>query len=199
VRRAFTLIEVLVVVGIAGIVIAAGVVPLVYTVRMISEARASFAEQNRERSAINRIIADTVGVISLNESGVVRVIRRDELQGGRDYLVLYSMTSAYSLQPMGAVVLGMPPESVIDDDYMEGLHRWTLSGDVRPESFTMDSLIRDSARLILPGASGVSFSVLSGADWVEEYSGGMPQALRILLEYGDDGDEKVYEVWLPKF
>jgi hypothetical protein len=203
--KAFTLVEVLLAAGIAGIMLAIGIVPLVYTMRLIKEARLTFAADNTEHSAISRITLDTRDVVTLNDLNVVRLIHNDELEGPSDYLMLWTKTPSYSFEPAGVIVFGMPEKSVLgDDDYQEGLQRWTLSRDIALDLVTMDDLVPERAKVILPGVKGVRFSVLSGSEWVDEYSGSMPQALRILLNYesteeDEEDEERIYDIWLPKF
>jgi prepilin-type N-terminal cleavage/methylation domain-containing protein len=201
-RRAFTLVEVTVVVGIVGVIMLVGIAPLVYSVRLMSDTRAAFAEGNRERSAVNRIALDARAVISLNGIATTRVIHRDELAGPRDYLLLWTITPSYSLEPMGTVIFGVPPGSVLAKEYEHGLYRWTLSDDKHPDAVTIDdNLTSERGRLVLRGVQGVRFSALKDSEWLGEYSGDMPQALRILLRYGDDKDreEMAYDIWMPRY
>jgi prepilin-type N-terminal cleavage/methylation domain-containing protein len=197
--RAFTLVEILLVVGIAGIILAAGLVPLMYTARLMADTRAAFTLENGERSAVSRMTMDARELISINESGVVKLLRGDQLDADRDYLALWTLTPSYSMAPVCAVVFGLPPKSVMGNEYEEGLYRWLLSDDKKPADVTPDDLTPERGRLILRGVKGIRFSALSGSEWVDTYAGGMPQALRVGLDYGDDKDERVYEVWLPKF
>ncbi|MDR0615479.1 MAG: type II secretion system protein [Synergistaceae bacterium] len=203
-KKAFTLVEVMIVAGIAGIIMVAGIAPLMYSVRLMSETRASFTEESRERTAINRMILDVRDATSAGEPRPFRLLHRDALSGPEDYLVLWTLTPSYSRLPLSAVVFGMPPESVLQGDYEKGLYRWLLSDDKRPEEVTMDDLVPERGRLVLAGVENVEFKVLSDRDWVDEYSGGIPQALRVVLKYGKEadgsGEERVrnYDVWLPR-
>jgi len=194
---AFTLVEILLVVAIAGIILAAGLVPLMYTVRLMADTRAAFTLANSERNAVSRITMDARELISINETGVVNLLHGDKLEGESDYLALWTLTPSYAMAPVCAVVFGIPPKSVLND-YEEGLYRWLLSDDKRPSDVTPGDLTPERGRLILRGVKGVRFSAMSGSEWADTYAGGMPQALKVGLEYSD-GKDKVYEVWLPKF
>jgi prepilin-type N-terminal cleavage/methylation domain-containing protein len=196
--RAFTLVEVLVVVGIAGIIVTIGLTPLTYTIKLMSDARTAFIEGNAERDAINRITLDVREVISLNGSGGMRLVHQDKSGEAHDYLMLWTLTPSYTMEPSGTVVVGIPDESVLDNDYDKGLYRWLLSDDKRPNDVTQEDMEKGSRRLILPDVKSVRFSILDGSEWVDEYTGPMPKAFRVLLNYGDDGDEKAYDVWLPR-
>jgi prepilin-type N-terminal cleavage/methylation domain-containing protein len=199
-NRAFTLVEVIAVVAIVGIIMLIGIAPLIYSAGLMSETRAAFVEDNRERYVINGIAQDVREIISLGGTSAVRLIHRDDIKGPYDYLMLWTITPSYAMAPVGTVVFGMPPESVLAGDYGEGLYRWLLSDDKRPEAAALEDLEPERGRLILPGVVGVRFSVLDGKNWVDEYTGAMPQALRILIKYDDDSkeEEKTYDVWLPK-
>ncbi|MDR1944517.1 MAG: type II secretion system GspH family protein [Synergistaceae bacterium] len=198
-EKAFVLVEILVVVGLIGILLSAGIVPVMYSARLLTVARAAFAEENRERFAVNRIILDVREVLTLNETSVVKLTHKDELGGANDRLSIWTITPTYSGAPAGTVVFGTPPRNILGDDYSEGLYRWLLSDDKRPDMAADDDLTAELGRLVLPGVKGVRFSILDGSVWVDDYNGGMPQALRIHLMYGDDEAEKIYDVWMPKF
>jgi hypothetical protein len=195
------MVEIMLVVAIAGIILAAGLVPLMYTARLMAETRAAFTRDNGERAAVARMVTDARELISINESSVVKLLRGDELgEGGdRDYLALWTLTPSYSMAPLCTVVFGLPPKSALAGDYEDGLYRWLLSDDKRPVDMTPDDLSPESGRLILRGVKGVRFLALSGTEWLDVYAGGMPQALRVGLDYGEDKESRVYDVWLPKF
>jgi prepilin-type N-terminal cleavage/methylation domain-containing protein len=200
-KKAFTLVEIMVVVGIAGVIMAVGVAPLVYSVRLMSETRAAFNEENRERYAINGVLLDAREIITLNSSGSMRLLHRDEIGMPEDFLILWTITPSYTRSPLGSVVFGAPPKSVLNDEYEKGLYRWLLSDDRRPEEITADDLTPERGRMVLAGVENVGFWALIDGEWVNDYVGGMPQALRIFLKYGDDRgkEEKNYDMWLPKY
>ena len=196
-RRAFTLVEVMMVVAIAGMIMTAGLAPVVYTARLISEAQKSFRSDNTERKAINRLFRDAMETTSMNVTAQLRLIRQDKLEGGGDdLLMLWTITPSYSGRPAGSVVYGLARESVLRTDMPKGLYRWVVSKDILPDSLTMDDLDHSKPELVLPGVTGVRFSILESGRWFDDYRGGLPGALRVKLEYGKR--EKIYESWLPK-
>jgi prepilin-type N-terminal cleavage/methylation domain-containing protein len=208
-KKAFTLVEIMIVAGISAIIMTAGIAPLMYSARLMSEARASFTEDNRERHAVNGMLLDAREVIASGASRPFRLFHRDAVNGPEDYLMLWTITPSYARLPLGTVVFGVPPDGVLRDGYQEGLYRWLLSDDKRPEEVTMEDLTPERGRLVLAGVENVGFKVLSDGEWVDEYAGMMPQALRIFLKYGEDEDkadrkgedgerERNYDVWLPK-
>jgi prepilin-type N-terminal cleavage/methylation domain-containing protein len=199
-RRAFTLVEVMIVVGVTGLIMVIGLAPLVYSVRLMSDARAAFTEGNRERGAINAIAQDARELVSNGVSVSFRLFGRDALGGQEDYLLLWTLSPSYARLPMGTVVFGMPPDDILGGDYPKGLYRWLLSDDLRPSEVDVEELKPENGRMILAGVENVGFEALSGGEWLDEYTGDMPQALRVFLKYGSDSgkEEKTYDVWLPK-
>ncbi|MDR1019301.1 MAG: type II secretion system GspH family protein [Synergistaceae bacterium] len=199
-KKAFTLVEVMIVVGIAGLIMVVGLAPLVYSVRLMSEARAAFTEESRERNAVNAIAQGARELVSNGVSGSLRLLRNGPLEGRKDYLLLWTLSPSYARLPMGTIVFGMPPDSVLGDDYQKGLYRWLLSDDKRPGVINVDELKPENGRLILAGVENVGFDALSGGEWLDEYMGDMPQALRVFLKYGEERgeEEKNYDIWLPK-
>ncbi|MDR1915497.1 MAG: type II secretion system GspH family protein [Synergistaceae bacterium] len=197
-KEAFTLIEVLLVLGIAGMILAAGVAPLTYTIRTISDARQNFTANNMERTAVNRIFQDVRESIALNVQSPLFIVHRDGLGGkGNDLLMVWTITPSYANASIGSVVYGFPQRTVLGDDLEDGIYRWVLSDDTLPGSLNPEDLKPEAARLILRGLKGVSFNVLSGSSWEESYSGPLPKAFRVTLQY-DEGDV-VYEDMLPSF
>ena len=196
-RRAFTLVEVMMAIGIAGMIMTAGLAPVIYTTRLISETQRSFRADNTERKVVKRLFQDARETTSMNALTQVRIIRQDNLAaGGNDILMLWTVTPSYSGRPAGSVVYGLARESVMKMDTPKGLYRWVVSKDIYPDNVTMDDLDKSKPELVLPGVTGLRFSVFEGGRWFDEYKGGVPQALRVKLDF--DGREKTYESWLPR-
>lgn len=197
-RNAFTLVEILVVVGIAGIIIVAAITPLTYTVRTIREAQKNFSANNKERFVINQIFQDAREVVSVQASMPFRIMRHDELgNNADDTLLLWTKTPSYIGGPMTCVIYRMLPKSILGADLPEGLYRWVLSEDTQPEKIEEADIKPEEGKLILSGIDGVRFSVMEKSEWVDDYEGLCPQALRITLK--KEGDEAIYEGWLPHF
>lgn len=196
-RRAFTLVEVMMVVAIAGMIMTAGLAPVVYTARLIAETQKSFRSDNTERKAVNRLFQDARETTAMNVTTQIRLIHQDKLEGGGDdLLLLWTVTPSYRGRPAGSVAYGLARESVLRTDMPKGLYRWVVSKDILPDSVTADDLDHSKPELVLPGVTGVRFSVLEGGKWFDEYKGALTGALRVKLEYGKR--EKIYESWLPR-
>lgn len=198
-RQAFTLVEILVVVGIAGIIIVAAIAPLTYTVKTIRQAQRNFSASNRERFVINQIFQDAREVLNINASSPFMLIHQDELgSNASDTLSLWTQTPSYTGGPMTCVVYRMSPKSILGPDLPKGLYRWVLSGDEQPDAIKEEDIKPEEGKLLLPDLAGIRFSVMVKSEWVDDYEGSSPQALRITLEK-EKGNEVSYEGWLPQF
>ncbi|MDR1481648.1 MAG: type II secretion system GspH family protein [Synergistaceae bacterium] len=196
-KKAFTVVEILVVIAITGIIVMTGIVPLMKTVRSLDNARKSFAADSREIVAVDRMLTDVMGIARINMESPFRVMHDDRLEGNADYLILWTSTPSYGFVPMGSVVYGVPETTVLSDAFETGLYRWVLSGDKQPVSITKDDLKQEEANMLIPGVTGVAFNVLGGSDWKNDYSGALPRAFRVMFEYGSM--DVTYERWLPRF
>jgi len=197
-KMAFTLAEILIALAIAGIIMTAGIAPLLYASRLISSSREQFSISSREQIAANRIFQDVREASSLNASPSLRIIPSDSLgYGENSILIVWTMTPSYSLRPMGSVAWGTGKKTVLDDNRKDGIYRLVVSGDLQPGSISPEELNFGDAVLALPGVKGVTFEALVGREWKKEYSGAAPGALRVKFRY--DSREAGYEDILPGF
>jgi prepilin-type N-terminal cleavage/methylation domain-containing protein len=195
-RNAFTLVEIMLALAIAGIIMAAGIAPLMYTLRMINATRDNFALENRERTASNRIYQDIREAVMQNSSTPLR-ITSDASPGSsaQSLLIVWTKTPSRTFMPMRSVIWGVPRKTVLDEDFEEGLYRWVLSEDIQPDAVKIDELKASEAALMLRGVKEVSFAVLQDSSWEEKYEGATPKALRVSFRYGTK--DVVYEEILP--
>jgi prepilin-type N-terminal cleavage/methylation domain-containing protein len=198
VERGFTLVEVLIALAIGGVIIAAGIAPLMFTVRTLARSREDFARMNMERTAVNRIFQDAREMNPLNCETPFR-LGESETPGTDDggYLAVWTSAPSYYDLPESSVVWGVPGEGVFNAETRAGLYRWVISDDMMPRSLDAAALNPESGSLAIPDVRGVSFSALDGGEWRDSYEGAFPRALRVRLKY-DDG-ESVYEEMLPRF
>lgn len=196
-RKAFTLVEILVVVGIAGIIIIAALTPLTFTIRTIRNVQKDFSVSNKERFVINQIFQDAREVVGIQCAIPFQVIHKDE-SGNKtdDTLLLWTITPSYSGGSMACVVYRMLPKSILGPELPEGLYRWVIAKGLQPESIEEEDIKLEEGKLVLPGIAGVRFSAMEGTEWVDEYKGRSPQALRVTLKR-EEG-EIAYEGWLPQ-
>ena len=195
-KNAFTLVEVLIVLAIAGIIFSAGIAPLMYTVRIMARTRDEFYAANRERSVFNRMVQDMREIARINSSVQVRVIEGEtSIDGDNDLLVLWTTTPAYAMQPMGTVVYGLPQKGVLAEEMEPGLYRWVLSQDMTTDEFPFEDLDKDAATLMIPDVKGIDMRCIRDIVWEETYEGSLPVAYMATFQYEDE--EKTYETWLP--
>jgi hypothetical protein len=184
--------------AIGGIIIAAGIAPLMFTVRTLANARDNFARVNMERTAVTRIFQDVREMNPLNCDTPFRIVKSD-IPGADDgrYFAVWTSTRSYYGLPTSSVVWGVPGESVLRAETRGGLYRWVISDDTMPRSLDVTALNPVSGSLTIPDVKSVSFSVLDGTEWNDSYEGASPRALRVNLKY-DDG-ESIYEEMLPRY
>lgn len=195
-RSAFTLVEVLIVLAIAGIIFSAGIAPLMYTVRVMARTRDEFYAAGRERRVFNRMVQDMREIARINATVQVRVIEGEaSIDGENDLLVLWTTTPAYTGQPMGTVVYGLPQKSVLAEEIKPGLYRWVLSQDMTTDELLFEELDNEAATLMLPDVKGIDMRCIRDIEWEETYEGSLPVAYMTTFQY-EDG-EKTYETWLP--
>jgi prepilin-type N-terminal cleavage/methylation domain-containing protein len=194
----FTLVEITIAAAIAAIIMMAGIAPLMYASRIISSSRENYSISNKERSAVNRIMQDVREASGIHSEIPVLITETDGIAPDENnFLIVWTAAGTYTTQPLGSVVWGMPEKSVLKDDYAQGLYRWTISGDIQPNSVNISELDPARAVLMLPGVNSVVFSALNGASWEKSFRGRRPEALRVNLMY--DAGEVSYEELLPGF
>jgi prepilin-type N-terminal cleavage/methylation domain-containing protein len=197
-RAGFTLLEIVIALGIAAVIISAGIAPLLYSARMMNEARGNFAESNRERSAANRIFADVRSSAGLSRGAALKVAPLEALEAGEnDFLAVRALSTADTTRPLGTAVWGVPGGVTVRGDFKPGLYRWIVSPDADPSAVNAAELDPGDGTLVLPGTASVTFAALRGSEWTRDYSGAMPRALRVTFNYDDDLVS--YEEILPNF
>lgn len=195
--RAFTLIEILIVSAMACIIFTAGIAPLMFTVRSLGETRRLFTAENRERAAFDRMAQDIREAVLTNQNAPIRITKSEEMpEKPRSALVVWSISPAYQGLPIGSVIYAIPRPGLSDGpDASHALKRLVLSKDMVRDA-DMQALFADGEPLtMIPDIEGVTIEALRSASWEDEYTGGVPQAIRVTFEYKDR--ESVYETWFP--
>jgi hypothetical protein len=191
-RPAFTLIEILVVVGLTGLIAVTAFTPLVHTVGLLRDLELSFGREAALRVASSRIVDDMRQYQEGSRAPAVRLVRHDRLGGvADDVLLFWSVAPLRQGRPAGTIVyrLGARPGRE------KSLLRWTLPG-LRPGEINPAGLDEEEAQLVLQGLDGFRVAFLQDRRWVDEYGGGLPRAIRLTLTRGEV--EGVYEDWLPQ-
>jgi prepilin-type N-terminal cleavage/methylation domain len=206
-KPAFTLVEILIVIGIAGIIMASGVAPLLYTVRMLTGEQERFIASNRERAAFQRMAQDIRENVADKVGTSVRILHNDKLENeANDLLIVWTYSEVYAQKPISTVVYGIPQETVLREEMADGLYRWVISSDIKPGDVKIEHLEPEYARMLVPGVTGLKLAALEELDWRDDYTGMTPSAFRATFRYGDDlsivreeeDEAHTYEAWLPK-
>lgn len=171
--RAFTLVEVMVVVAIAGVLMVSAMAPMIYTVELLRNLQRDYAKTNRERFAVERIFRDARTVIS---AGLAHSF---EIQKGRA-LLLWSQAPVFERLPAGCVVFAVVPQGRAPEG-KNGLYRWILPSEKSLEEVKPEELDPARGVLLLEGVEEASFSAWKEDAWIEEYQGGVPAALSLNL------------------
>lgn len=193
-RRAFTLIEFVVVIGLAGLIFTTGVVPLLFTVRSISNIQKDFTEKSRERAVFNMIVRDIRHSVSENVSSPIKILESEQFAMiPRKAIAIWSETAAVFGEPLCNAIYAIPKDYVAGDQKI-GLRRWVVSRDVTQDN--IETIMKEEpSEHVLSGVTGLRIECLEGAEWLENYSGSIPSAIRIFFIY--NRHEKRYETWFP--
>ena len=126
--RGFTLIEILLVVGLVGIIASAALAPLVVTVRSLEEAQARWGRRHNARDAADAMYRDLRLALRNPSFQSVRIIHEESLgNDADDRLVMWSAAPKYEGKSAGVVVYRVLPEDSFSDD-APGLYRWVICG-----------------------------------------------------------------------
>lgn len=195
--RGFTLIEVLLAVGIAGVIAVTALAPLIFTIRSMEEAQDRWGKSHNAAEAVDRIYSDMRRVIHNPSFPVFRVERHENLSvSADDRLVVWSAAPKYEGRNAGVVIYKLVPEDTFRKEAEPGLYRWVkdnvpsrhlVSGDAfgaasddveNPMQINTDTLVPEDGKLVLPGAKGVRFYIRNGKEWEDKYEGSLPQAVK---------------------
>lgn len=179
--------EVMVVIGITGILVTSALAPIVYTTRLLKETQKQYAVDNKWRVQLARLFADFAQTLPLqNKSSVI-------LKEGQS-LLMWTLTPSFQGQPAGCVVF-----SVVEGggyaNAQGGLYRWFLPDVVNIEDVDIDALRVDNAMLVLPGVASLRARVWDDEQWAEDYKGKRPQALEITIK--SENRELSFVDWMP--
>ncbi|MDO5114971.1 MAG: type II secretion system protein [Synergistaceae bacterium] len=202
---AFTLVEILLVVGLVGIIAAVALAPLVFTVRSLEDAQSRWGNLHNTASAADKIYSDVRRVIENPSFSVFRIIHKSGLTTeADDRLVMWSAAPKYEGRNVGVVIYKVVAGNSLNGA-KSGLYRWVrdnvpsrnaVSGDLlsraasddesTPMDIDTDSLDPKDAKLILAGAEGVRFFVRQGKKWEQEYEGSLPPMLKTEIVLKDE-------------
>lgn len=185
-KHGFTLIEILIAVALTGLIASLALAPVVYAVRQVVETEAAYSDEAALRRTAIFMAQDVSAGLRL-ASVVVRVADHKQLGGGDDdTLVIASAAPAKQNLAAGSVVYKIVRRSFMNDRAIPGLYRWLLPG-VLPEDAEYDDLDEKDGQLVAPYVTELQVSVLEPPEWVEDYSGELPQGMQFVLSRKKEG------------
>lgn len=204
----FTLIEILLAVGLVGIIAAAALAPLVFTVMSLEDAQKTWNASRSEDAAVDTLFRDIINIVKNQAFSSLRVIHKDGLSVKEDDRIMI-WSGAPALE--GGKSTGLVVYRVLEDSRLDrttgGLYRWTVmdviaSSDQRaskpatPMDFDVEKLKAADGKLLLGDVTGMRLRVWQKEQWADEYGGDMPGAISFVLYKGKE--ESKHEIWLPQ-
>ena len=124
----FTLIEIMLVVGLVGIIAATALAPLVFTVDSLGAAQKSWNESDRQRLAAERIFTDVRSAVPNQAFQSVKIIHKSGLSSAADdRLLVWSAAPAREGRGVCLVVYRVIAATAFTSQ-KGGLYRWLLGG-----------------------------------------------------------------------
>ncbi len=204
-HKAFTLVEILLVVALIGVLMTTALAPIVYTVEKLHEVQREFHARSRERLLFRTIFEETRLVSSVAGFAPIRLVKGGELgSAGDDALVIWGSATTRRGLPAGCMVYRVL-RSGVGKQKDPGLYRFILSPDRTPENVDLSLLKPEDASIVLKDIDSMTVEVYADEEWKEEYLGRLPLAMRIKLtrkaknaESGKLKEETIaHEEWFP--
>ncbi|MDO4987841.1 MAG: type II secretion system protein [Synergistes sp.] len=204
-RGGFTLIEIMLVVGLVGIIAATALAPLVYTVRQLGDAQARWGTSHSVPRAFDRIYSDVRRVIKNPSFSSFKIVHTGGLTvADDDRLVMWSSAPKYKGRCPGVIIYKVVPDSLFKEQ-RPGLYCWTmlnipskavaLSRDFEidrpdepenPMEIDTEKLDIKDAKLVLADVTGIKFYTKNGKEWKnEDYNGDLPKYLKTEIIIND--------------
>ena len=189
--RGFTLIEILLVVAIVGVIAAAAIAPLVYTVVRVVETEEQYNDEEALYRGLSLMIKDFSEIMRGAKGPLLRTIKKGRLGMDDDYsIIMASIAPARQNLPAGSVVYRVMRKTMFTR-LPEGLYRWMVPL-VLPDDIDPELLDEEEAQLVLMGVTDMKAEVFIPPDWSEEaYSGGLPVGIKISLTRGEKNVERI--------
>ena len=190
-RRGFTLIEILVVVLLAGMVTTLALAPVVFTVRRVVETQADYSDAGALERTLAFIGKDAAAALRLAPIAV-KVEDHRALGGAEDDVLLVASTAAKQNLPAGCLVYRIDRGGPMRGDTPSGLYRWLLPGkDIA--KIDAAKLRGETGQLVLPGVTAFGVEAVVESERKEEYEGELPAGLVVTIARGKDKDEERLE------
>lgn len=204
-QKGFTLIEIILTVGLVGIIAVAALAPLVFTVQSLETVQRDWGKKMRTMEAADRIFYDARNFAPSDSFPIFRTVHKEGLIVREDdRLLVWSVAPVKENKPPGLIVYKIVSSTSLNK-YEPGLYRWEMPGwrsaakgsdkEAGPTALDTDSLRPEEGKMVLKDAEGLRFSVWSGESWSDEYTGELPKAMRVTITL--NGRKQVYEDSLP--
>lgn len=191
-RRAFTLVEILIVVLLAGLVTTLALAPVVFTVRRVVETQAAYADAGALERTLAFIGRDVAAALRLAPFALK--VEDHRALGGAEDDVLFVASTAPAKQnlPAGNLVYRIDRGGPMREDTLPGLYRWFLPG-TDLEKIDAAKLRGETGQLVLPGVTAFGVEVVDRSERQKEYEGDLPVGLVVTLARGQGKDEEQLE------
>lgn len=205
-RAGFTLLEVLLAAGLAAVISAAVLVPIVYSLSSLENAQYEFGRESDSDFTAAGIFRELRASTPEAPFPVLKTEYKESLAVKEDgRLMLWTSAISKSGLPAGGIAY-----RIIKEGDSSGLYRWILKpgeaaseedGETEissvpgPLDRDTETLDKKDGKLVIRNAEGITFEASDGKKWLKEYSGNMPAAFRISVYAG--GKRRIYEEALP--
>ena len=204
-QKGFTLIEIVLAVGLVGIISVAALAPLVFTVQSLEKVQKDWGKSIKTMGAAQKIFYDARNFAQSNSFPVFRTVHKEGLTVREDdRLLVWSAAPVRENRAPALIVYKIVSASSLNK-YKPGLYRWEIPGwisaakgsdkEAGPTALDTDNLRPEDGKMVLKDAEGLRLSVWSGESWSDEYTGELPKAMRITITL--NGRKQVYEDSLP--
>lgn len=176
---AFTLVEVLLAVGLMGLVASIAIGPLVALVGRLEAVQKDYAVETSLFATAGAIASDCRQLLPQGSGASLRTIRKD-LVGDRrtDVLIVWTGAPLKRDLPAATEVFAILEPGPFREKIRPGLYRWTLPG-VSPDEVFPDRLDPGLGAMVARDVDRFALRVFDGKEWVEDFSGPIPPGLSI--------------------
>ena len=179
-KRAFTLVEVLVAVSLAGLVAAIAMGPLTALVARLDAVRRDYASGAALSSAARSIASECRQSLPRGGKTPFRTIRGFSGERRTDTLAFWTAAPLSRRSPSGTEIYALLEPGAFSEGVTPGLYRWTFPGKT-PAEVDLDRLEPEAAVLVVKNAERFEVEVFDGKAWVEDYSGPLPAGISLKL------------------
>lgn len=194
VKRGFTLIEIMLAVALFGIIATVALAPLVFTVRSLKTAQSEWLANGKQEMALEQIFDEIRECVRQGTDNPIRIERASGLSVADDSrLVVYSYLPLKRGRNVAVCVYRVFKEDKLRK-VAGGLYRFEFAlpldaallradaTDKSPLNIDTEKLEPKQGRNIIPSAKGIRFYALRDGQWVEDYIGTLPAAVKFELK-----------------